>query len=101
VHILPISTLGMAAAMLAFADHGAQALTPDHSLSASPPVENVACRVVRERVVRPFGPPVFREREVCAAPSAPVVAAQGCEFRSERIVRPDGSVVFRKVRRCL
>jgi hypothetical protein len=99
VHILPVSTLAMAAAMLAFAHHRAQALMPDHSLSASP-VEKVACRIVRERVARPFGPSVVRERMVCGVPFAPAVAAVRCEFRRERIVRPDGSVVFRKVRRC-
>jgi hypothetical protein len=71
----------------------------DPNLVAPPVAEEVACRVIRERIVRPGGRVVFRERSVCS-PRPVIGIPPRCAMIRERIVRPDGSVVFRSVRRC-
>lgn len=63
-------------------------VAPDH-------VEDVACRVVRTRIVRPGGRVVFRTRRVCRPSMGP-----RCRVVKQRIVRPNGRVVVRTVRRC-
>ena len=55
-------------------------------------VENVACRVVRERIVRPGGRVIYTSRRICT----PTV----CRTFRERVVTPGGRVVYRTIRRC-
>ena len=94
------SALAAAVAVVAFAGQPAQAIMADAQLHAPSAVQTIACRVIRERIVRPFGPPVFKEREECGEPFAMVVDDETCVVRRERIERPDGSIVTRRVRRC-
>jgi hypothetical protein len=86
------ATLAIAAATLAAPPAHARfdktIITPNH-------VEDVACRVVRTRVVRPGGRVVFRTRRVCG----PAVRPR-CRVVQQRTVRPNGSVVVRSIRRC-
>lgn len=96
---LSISTAAAALAMLGFSGYHAQAMMVDPQFRAPSTVANIACRVIREGVVRPFGPLIYRQREVCGGPFA-MVDDDACVVRRERIVRPDGSVVFRPAHRC-
>ena|SRR5262245_47592900 len=94
-----IPALGLAAATLIATLPSASvqaARFHDPSLQAPSLAESVACRTVRERVVRPNGSVVFRTKQSCA----PVVMRGGCRMVRERVVRPGGAVVFRTVRRC-
>jgi hypothetical protein len=86
-----------AAVLLVLGAPQAQARFFDPALAASSIVEQAACRIVRERVVRPSGAFVYRERRVCGPDFG---SAPGCRVVRERIVRPNGAVVFRSVRRC-
>ena len=63
-------------------------------------VDQVACRVVRHRVVRPGGRVVVTSRRVCSPGPVVVAPRRGCRVVTERVVRPNGSVVTRSVRRC-
>jgi hypothetical protein len=91
--------LAAALVALAFAAAPAKAHVFAAKITAPSAVENVACRIVRERIQRfPFAPAEFREREVCEPDR--VVNVGDCVVRRERVVRPDGSVVFRKIKRC-
>lgn len=83
------------------------AMTLQAGLHAPQSVENVACRVVRRRVVHPNGRVVWRNEQHCApgvvvAPIvvAPRVVKPRCAVVRERVVRPSGVVVVRSVRRC-
>jgi hypothetical protein len=93
---LVLATLGAAAAIAA-----ATFVTPpaharfDKTIVAPDHIEDVACRVVRTRVVRPGGRVVFRTRRVCG----PAVGPR-CRVVQQRTVRPNGTVVVRSVRRC-
>lgn len=84
----------------------ANARMADPGLSVPSAVEHVACRVVRERVRRPSGAVVWRERTVCTPGFAPPVVRPivrprpRCFTERQRIVRPNGTVVFRNVQRC-
>jgi hypothetical protein len=91
----------VAAAMLTLMPSGpAQAARFfDPGLQAPPLAEPVACRVIRERIVRPSGRVVFVTRRDCG-PVLALASAPGCQVIRERIVRPSGAVVFRSVRRC-
>jgi hypothetical protein len=89
-----VTTFGL----VAVAPDAVQARMMNPRLEAPPLVETVACRVVRERVVRPSGRVIYRTKRVCT-PSV-TVGGPGCVVRRERVVRPNGSVVFRTVRRC-
>lgn len=68
--------------------------------NAEPLTEQVACRVVRERIVRPNGRVIFETRRVCTP--GPMVGPRrgGCTMVRERIVRPNGAVVYKSIRRC-
>jgi hypothetical protein len=70
----------------------------DPALRTPPMVENVACRVVRERIVRPNGRVVYRTKNVCSRGHS--WRGRNCRTVRERIVRPSGAVVYRSVRRC-
>jgi hypothetical protein len=71
----------------------------DPGILAPPLAEPVACRVIRERIVRPNGSVVFKTRRTCE-PGLAFARAPGCRFIRERIVRPNGVVVYRSIRRC-
>ena len=102
---LALAGIGAALMALTFTAPAAQARfgpgvsVPDH-------VEQVACRIVRERVVRPNGRVAFVDRRVChpgvaVAPRRAVVAPRArCRMVRERVVTPGGRVVMRDVRRC-
>src|SRR2546423_8062190 len=93
---MPVLAAAIGALTLAAPPAKAHIFAPN--VAAPPAVENVACRVIRERVERPFGPVEFRERRVCEPDL--IVDARDCVVRRERVVRPNGSVVYRTVRRC-
>jgi hypothetical protein len=67
-----------------------------HSVATGPALtEPVACRVVRERIVRPNGSLVYRQKRTCGAGWGP-----HCQTIREKVRRPNGTVVYRKVKRC-
>jgi hypothetical protein len=100
MHLSLASAIAAALVVSALPGHAAQAAMFGHHLRAPSAVEHVACRLVRERVVRPSGRVVYREREQCGEPFAMIVDDADCVIRRERIVRPNGTVVYRRVRRC-
>ncbi len=73
-------------------------------LTAPPLAETVACRTVRERVVRPSGRVVYRVKRRCGPRwshgSHRRWGRAHCRYHRARVVRPNGSVVYRTVRRC-
>jgi hypothetical protein len=84
--------------LFAAAPDAADARMLNPNLGAPSLVETVACRTVRERVIRPGGRVIYRTKRVCTP--RVTVGGPGCVVRRERVVRPNGSVVFRSVRRC-
>jgi hypothetical protein len=67
-----------------------------HSVVTGPALtEPVACRVVRERIVRPNGSVVYRQKRTCGAGWGP-----RCQTIREKVRRPNGTVMYRKVKRC-
>lgn len=78
--------------------HQAQALIANPAVSAPSVTQDVACRTVRERVVRPGGRVIYRTSRVCTPTF--VRPAARCSTVRERIVRPNGTIVFKTVRRC-
>jgi hypothetical protein len=76
----------------------ASARMADPGLKLPSASEQVACRIVRERVRRPNGALVWRERRVCTPGYA--MPRPRCFTERQRVVRPNGTVVFRSVRRC-
>jgi hypothetical protein len=92
----------MTAALFAVVPNASAARFHDPALQASAPslVEDVACRTVRTRTVRPNGRVVYRTKRICT-PGWHGGWNQGrCRLVRERIHRPNGSVVYRTVRRC-
>jgi hypothetical protein len=87
-----------------FAAPAAQARMAAPVVAVPNHVDQVACRVVKDRVVRPGGRVVVTTRRVCGPGVGPVVVAPravfGCRTVKERIVRPNGTVVVRTARRC-
>lgn len=89
--------------LLAGAPDASAAPMGEVALRAPPLAAPAACRFVRERIERPNGAVVFKNRRECDTgfrPAGPDWAAPACRFVRERIVRPDGSVEHRSVRRC-
>jgi hypothetical protein len=78
----------------------ASARMADPGLKAPSAIEQVACRTVRERIRRPNGALVWRERRVCRPGYVAVRPRPRCVTERRRVVRPNGAVVFRSVRRC-
>jgi hypothetical protein len=96
--ILPTAFVA-AAAIGGFFAPAAQARFYTPQLTAPTLVEEAACVVRRERIVRPNGSVVFRDVRRCGV--APVVRpVVGCQTVRERVRRPNGTVVVRAVRRC-
>jgi hypothetical protein len=90
--------IAMACGLLAAGPDVADARMLNPNLGAPSLVETVACRTVRERVIRPGGRVIYRTKRVCTPRLT--VGGPGCVVRRERVVRPNGSVVYRSVRRC-
>jgi hypothetical protein len=85
-------------AMLSFLP-AAQAARLDPSLAVPSLTQDVACRVVRERIVRPNGAVVIRETRQCG--HGPEMRHGGeCRVMRDRVVRPNGSVDIRTRRIC-
>jgi hypothetical protein len=68
-------------------------------------LEDIACRTVRERVVRPNGRVVHRTIRSCDRwrrnwRAEPRHWRNECRVRHVRTVRPNGRVVYKTVRRC-
>jgi hypothetical protein len=102
---LAFAGIGLAVMGLAFTAPEAQARFGP-GVSVPNQVEQVACRIVRQRVVRPNGRVVFVNRRIChpgvvTAPRRAVVAPRArCRIVRERVVTPGGRAVMRDVRRC-
>jgi hypothetical protein len=97
-----VSTAAVAAALFGgvlAVSAPASAITADPGLKAPSATEPVACRTVRERIRRPNGAVVWRERRVCT-PGFAMHPRPACVTERQRIVRPNGAVVFKTVRRC-
>jgi len=94
---LMLSAAGAAAlaVFIAGSSTAAHARFQNPALQLPSVAEPVACRVVRERVVRPGGRVIYRSRRVCTPRwGGP------CRMVRERVVRPNGAVVYRSIRRC-
>lgn len=94
-----------------FAAPAAQARMAAPAVAVPTHFDQVACRIVKDRVVYPGGRVVVKTRRVCGPGVGPVVVAPGpvvvaprvvggCRVVKERIVRPNGTVVVRSARRC-
>ena len=86
-----------------FAAPAAQARMAAPVVAVPNHVEQVACRVVKDRVVRPGGRVVTTTRRVCGPGIGRVMGPRvgfGCRTVKERTVRPNGTVVVRTARRC-
>jgi hypothetical protein len=84
---------------------GLSSLPSAQAATLSPPaiegpslIEPVACRTVRQRVVRPNGSVVYRFKRQCGL--VQVRPRRHCTVIKERIRRANGTVVFRSIRRC-
>ena len=97
-----VSTAAVAAALFGgvlVSAAPANAISADPGLKAPSATEQVACRVVRERIRRPNGAVVWRERRVCT-PGFAMHPRPRCVSERQRIVRPNGAIVFKTIRRC-
>ena len=86
-----------------FAAPAAQARMAAPVVAVPNHVDQVAFRVVKDRVVRPGGRVVTTTRRVCGPSVGRVFAPRavvGCRTVKERTVRPNGTVVVRSARRC-
>lgn len=89
--------------LLAGAPDASAAPMGDFALRAPSLAAPAACRFVRERIERPDGAVVFKNRRECDTgflPAGPDWAAPACRYVRERVIRPDGSVEHRSVRHC-
>jgi hypothetical protein len=81
-----------------FSTAQAATFSPPPAIKGSSLIEPVACRTVRQRVVRPNGSVVYRVKRRRGL--AQVRPGRHCTVVKERIRRANGSVVFRSIRRC-
>jgi hypothetical protein len=97
---MPIAAAAITAVFLAAIPVASAARFQDPAVVSHAPlaVEDVACRTVRERVVRPNGRVIYRTKRTCSA--GPGMGAGNCRVMRERVTRPGGGVVYRSVRRC-
>jgi hypothetical protein len=96
-----LATLVFVSALLGLSSSStsqAATFSPPPAIDGASLIEPVACRTVRERVVRPNGSVVYRVKRRCGL--AQVYPRRHCTVVKERIRRANGSVVFRSVRRC-
>lgn len=79
----------------------AEAASFDRSVAVPSLTQGVACRMVRERIVRPNGRVVIRQTRQCGpGPMMGGMRGGDCRVVRERIVRPNGSVDIRTRRTC-
>jgi hypothetical protein len=100
---LTLTVLGAASFFAALAASAPQAYAQFHNpaLARVPSAaETAACRIVRERVVRPDGRVIYRSRRVCGPAIGRPHWRTGCRVVRERVVRPNGTVIYRSIRRC-
>ena len=98
---LIVGMAALAGAALTFLPGEASAQRFGGGLEAPSITEDVACRTIRERVVRPNGSVAYRTIRRCSP--GPVYRdrrVDRCRTIRERIERPNGRVVYRTVRRC-
>jgi len=76
----------------------AHAIVADPGLKAPGLTEDVACRMVRSRIVGPRGGVSYRTVRRCSPGRA--MRGHGCTTVRQRIVGPRGGVTFKTVRRC-
>jgi hypothetical protein len=97
---IAVSAVAAAAALCAAMPGASAARFYDPAVQAGTPslVEDVACRTVRSRIVRPGGRVVYSTKRVCSPGMGG--GGGGCRVVRERIQRPNGSVVYRSTRRC-
>ncbi len=93
-----IGAFALAGAFVGFAGTEASARFSPERIAAPALVEQAACVVRRERVVRPNGRVVYRTVRRCR----PGIERrrERCYLVRERTTRANGSVVVRTVRRC-
>lgn len=96
--VLPAFALALGAGFLAAPQAQAQARFNGLQVQAPSLVEDAACVVRRERVVRPNGRVIYRTVRRCGVGPGPRMG--GCRVTRERVVRPNGRVIYRTVRRC-
>jgi hypothetical protein len=87
-----------AAAFTGFAATEANAVPMSQGIEAPAVIEQAACAVRRERIVRPNGRVVHRTVRRCGPGIGR--SRERCRVVRERITRPNGRVVVRTVRRC-
>jgi hypothetical protein len=99
---MPIAAAVIAVAFFSAVPGASAARFQDPAVATQAPslLEDVACRTVRERVVRPGGRVIFRTKRICTPGFGRGFGAGHCRVVRERVVRPNGSVVHRTVRRC-
>ena len=86
-----------AAALGGFAATDASARFSPQRIEAPGLVEQAACTLRRERVVRPNERVIYRTVRRCTPDWG---WRDRCRTVRERVVRPNGSIVYRTVRRC-
>jgi hypothetical protein len=77
----------------------AQAMVAHPGVSAPSAIDAVACRTVRERVVRPDGRVIYRTSRKCGPWHRPHWGRH-CRVERQRVIRPSGAVVYKTIRRC-
>lgn len=97
---LALTAAAAAAAVLVAAAPASARFFDPAVKSVEPLAEQVACRVVRERIVRPSGRVIYETRRICSPGPGPRAVMGGCRTVRERIVRPNGTVVYKSIRRC-
>lgn len=80
----------------------AEAASFDRSLAVPTLTQDVACRMMRERIVRPNGSVVIRQTRQCGPGPMMGRGFRGgdCRVMRDRFVRPNGSVDIRTRRVC-
>ncbi len=111
-HLTKLMIAAAALAGLTFLpSQNAQARFLDPALKALPSLtEDVACRTVRTKIVRPGGRVTYTTKRTCGAPvvlrrapvtvQSAVVVGTGCRTVRERIVGPGGHVTYKTIKRC-
>jgi hypothetical protein len=77
----------------------AQAMVANSGVTAPSAIDAVACRTVRERVVRPGGRVIYKTSRRCG-PWHRHHWRRHCRVERQRVIRPSGAVVYKRIRRC-
>ena len=100
---MPIAAAAVAVALLSAVPGASAARFHDPALVTQAPslVEDIACRTVRERIVRPGGRVIYRTKRICTPGFGARVRGRAvAAWCANGVVRPNGSVIYRSVRRC-